>query len=89
MSEFEHRHHGYGDLVITGFGNDPFEKPFCVPACSFGGNSSGRIEDQSQAGGFSYRYMGRNENFVLVTAGHAAILRPTACSSDSRSSQTR
>lgn len=51
MSEFEHRHHGHGDLVITGFGNDPFEQLSGVPARSFGGNGGGGIEDQSQAGG--------------------------------------
>jgi hypothetical protein len=40
-------------------------------------------------GPISYRYIGRNENFVLVTAVQAASLRPTARKSASRSSQTR
>src|SRR5436309_12928367 len=37
----------------------------------------------------SCRYMGRNENFVLVAGHQAAILRPTARRSASRSSQMR
>jgi hypothetical protein len=43
----------------------------------------------SNLGHFSCRYIGDNENFVLVAGGHAATLRPTACSSASGSSQTR
>ena len=36
----------------------------------------------------SCRYIGRDENFVLVAAAHAATLRPTASRSASRSSET-
>jgi hypothetical protein len=41
MSEFEHGHHPQGDLIVTGFGDDPFEQLPCIPACSFGGNGGG------------------------------------------------
>jgi hypothetical protein len=52
-SEFEERHHGYGDLIVTGLGYNPFEQLSCVPPRSFGGDGSGGVEDQSQAGGSS------------------------------------
>ena len=43
VSEFEHRHYGYGDLIVTGFANDRFKQLPCVQARSFGGNGGGGI----------------------------------------------
>ena len=47
----------------------------------------GLLDDCTRAARISCRYTGPNENFVLVSGAQAAILRPTACKSASRSSQ--